>query len=276
MVALCSLASVLLVLRRNRLCRTEGRPGIRHLRGLHQRHGVGGLVGVVNEGRGRRERVRAPTPASGLAAPTRRPHHARPRAPVGQTDARLPIWSNRPRHRPRGQACTRSLRGTVPRRPWRVGVERCRKHVLRPEGWTGYASGTLPVPAFTLDGFLPPYLGGSPATAGAQSPYKVSTPDLVAHFATSPERIEILQGFLKHRKGLADAGIVSGFQWVDGSFVQQDITRPPADIDTVIFFERPAALKDAAAYKSLLATIPSSSSPRSPRPCSLATRTSSI
>lgn len=105
----------------------------------------------------------------------------------------------------------------------------------------------MPVPAYTLDGFLPPFLGGSPATLGAQSPYRVSTPDLVAHFATSAERIEILRGFLKHREDLVATGFLSGLQWVDGSFVHEDVARPPADIDTVIFFERPPALMDPAA-----------------------------
>ena len=81
------------------------------------------------------------------------------------------------------------------------------------------------------------------------SPYKASITELVAHFATSPERIDILAGFLRYRADLHAFGLVSGFQWVDGSFVERiDSVRPPRDIDLVTFFERPASMAQDAAF----------------------------
>jgi hypothetical protein len=107
-----------------------------------------------------------------------------------------------------------------------------------------------PIPPFSSDGLLPPYLGESPGeSSGLMSPYKASLTELVARFATSQERIEILQGFLNYRADLHAFGLVTGFQWADGSFVERvDTVRPPRDIDLVTFFERPAALADDAAF----------------------------
>jgi hypothetical protein len=101
---------------------------------------------------------------------------------------------------------------------------------------------------------LPPYLGASPGeAAGLMSPYMTSIPELVAHFATSPERIAILQGFLRYRADLHAFGLVSGFQWIDGSFVERvDVVRPPRDIDLVTFFERPARLANDAAFDAAI------------------------
>jgi hypothetical protein len=70
------------------------------------------------------------------------------------------------------------------------------------------------------------------------SPYRVTLADIVDRFATSPLRIEILTGLLRYRQALREVGISAGFQWIDGSFVE-DVEarrgRPPADIDVVTF-----------------------------------------
>src|SRR5690606_15170279 len=54
---------------------------------------------------------------------------------------------------------------------------------------------------------------------------------------------EILGGWLKYRQALYDSGVVSGFQWLDGSFLEnlesENSSRPPRDIDVVTFFELP-------------------------------------
>ena len=66
---------------------------------------------------------------------------------------------------------------------------------------------------------------------------------LVKRFATSPERIEILMGLIGYREKLRSLGLQDGFQWIDGSFVEQvELTRsrPPADVDVVTFARRPA------------------------------------
>lgn len=53
---------------------------------------------------------------------------------------------------------------------------------------------------------------------------------LVKRFATSAERIEILLVLIAYRTELRSLGFLDGFQWIDGSFVEQiEITRnrPP-------------------------------------------------
>lgn len=61
-------------------------------------------------------------------------------------------------------------------------------------------------------------------------------------FAISQERADILNGLFDYRDALHNQGIVSGFQWLDGSFLEniEDLeNRPPNDIDVVTFFEIP-------------------------------------
>ena len=110
------------------------------------------------------------------------------------------------------------------------------------------------IPPFSSDGLLPPYLGGSPGEQeGLMSPYKVSLTELVVHFATSPERIDILRGFLQYRADLRSFGFATGFQWIDGSFVERiDAIRAPRDVDLVTFFERPATMVDDAVFEEAL------------------------
>jgi hypothetical protein len=72
-------------------------------------------------------------------------------------------------------------------------------------------------------------------------------------YATSPERIKILTGLLEYRKALAGLGIVQGFQWLDGSFVE-DVevirSRPPGDIDLVTFAHR--SVEDVGAWDNVI------------------------
>ncbi|MBE2295247.1 MAG: hypothetical protein IAF00_09855 [Phycisphaerales bacterium] len=103
------------------------------------------------------------------------------------------------------------------------------------------------IPAFNLSGVLPPFLGPSPTGRTEMSPYAVSMVEVVKHFATSHERIHILTGLLDFRAALRAVGIVDGFQWLDGSFVE-DVekmrNRAPADVDIVTFAHRPTASPD--------------------------------
>jgi len=58
----------------------------------------------------------------------------------------------------------------------------------------------------------------------------------------------VLDGLLRYRSGLHQAGFTSGFQWLDGSFLEdiEEIEgRPPNDIDVVTFFQLPLELKQA-------------------------------
>ena len=99
------------------------------------------------------------------------------------------------------------------------------------------------IPAFNVSGVLPPYVGDSPTVKAEMSPYQTTMTALVKRFATSPERIEILMGLIGYREKLRSLGLQDGFQWIDGSFVEQvELTRsrPPADVDVVTFARRPA------------------------------------
>lgn len=94
------------------------------------------------------------------------------------------------------------------------------------------------IPGWTSQRVLPPCDSDDP-TSSERSPYVVSAAEFVQKFATSPARNIILEGFLDFRKALNSIGIVQGFQWVDGSFVEDvELTRncSPHDIDVVTFY----------------------------------------
>lgn len=69
------------------------------------------------------------------------------------------------------------------------------------------------------------------------SPYRGSALDVVQFFAFSEGRKSILRGWLLHRKALRAIGFGTGFQWIDGSFVEK--AKEPKDIDTMTFLRRP-------------------------------------
>jgi hypothetical protein len=97
------------------------------------------------------------------------------------------------------------------------------------------------IPDWSPLGVLPPINVLSP-TSGDRSPYKVSLTDFILRFNTSEERSRILEGYLRYRKAFHDIGLISGFQWIDGSFLEQiEILegRSPRDIDVVTFFNLP-------------------------------------
>ena len=98
----------------------------------------------------------------------------------------------------------------------------------------------MPIPPFsTTDNVLPPYVGINPGQhSDLMSPYKVGVPEVVSRFSTSPERKAILAGWLQHRQAIRAIGLRRGFQWLDGSFME-DRGVPPGDIDVVTFFHRP-------------------------------------
>ena len=99
------------------------------------------------------------------------------------------------------------------------------------------------IPDFNHSGVLPPFLPGQDPTAShAVAPYKVSLIDFVEKFCTSAKRHEILTGFIEYRITLKQIGIDNGFQWVDGSFVENVENtkgRDPSDLDLITFAHRP-------------------------------------
>lgn len=82
-----------------------------------------------------------------------------------------------------------------------------------------------------------------------RSPYTTDIVSLQKRFSTSNERTQILNGFLRYRKQLHSLGLTTGFQWIDGSFVEdveRTKERPPNDIDVVTFVNMPVDFSQAA------------------------------
>lgn len=98
------------------------------------------------------------------------------------------------------------------------------------------------IPSMNASSVLPPFLGSDATERAMMSPYEVSMEEVVQRFAMSSERIAILRGLLAFRRDLRANGVVDGYQWLDGSFVE-DVEairkRPPADIDIVTFSRLP-------------------------------------
>ena len=101
------------------------------------------------------------------------------------------------------------------------------------------------IPNFNHSHVLPPFVGDSPRQAALASPYPVTASELVARLGSTPARRVLLQGLFSYRQALRDLGFSDGFQWLDGSFVE-DIeaheNRPPNDVDVVTFSYKPAGL----------------------------------
>jgi hypothetical protein len=101
------------------------------------------------------------------------------------------------------------------------------------------------IPPFNHSYVLPPFQGAIPTAAAMVSPYTVSMLDLVQRFAHLPSRRPLLMGLLDYRLDLKSLGFKRGFQWLDGSFVE-DVEaaekRPPNDIDLVTFSYSPEGL----------------------------------
>lgn len=113
----------------------------------------------------------------------------------------------------------------------------------------------MTIPAFDLGLVLPPFLGGRPGAGTAfQSPYEATPEEVVHRFGTTGTRNEYLRGWLNLRRDLRALGIVGGFQWLDGSFVEDKERRlgvAPGDIDLVTCFDRPAGLENDAAFAAV-------------------------
>lgn len=107
------------------------------------------------------------------------------------------------------------------------------------------------IPAWTMAGVLPPIRPGQPGHSADRSPYCVPLLEVVEQFSSSPDRIAILKGLLDYRTALHQLGLVSGFQWLDGSFMEnveiQEL-RSPKDIDVVTYFDLPSGETQATLF----------------------------
>ena len=95
-------------------------------------------------------------------------------------------------------------------------------------------------------------------TSRQRSPYKASILDLVGRFGHTPERRQLLRRLLDFRAELHVAAIVSGFQWLNGSFVENVELRKgrdPSDIDLVTFFHLPPIYMNSASVQYLVSDL---------------------
>lgn len=98
------------------------------------------------------------------------------------------------------------------------------------------------IPSMNASSVLPPFIGEEPGARASMSPYEADIQEFVTRFSTSLERVAILRGLLSYRRELRSIGVVDGWQWMDGSFVEavESIRRrAPADIDLVTFSRVP-------------------------------------
>lgn len=85
------------------------------------------------------------------------------------------------------------------------------------------------------------------------SPYKASVLEVAQRFSGTVRRRAILRDWLQHRNEMAVLGISAGFQWIDGSFVEDKV---PNDIDVITFFHRPNGHESDTQIGSLMLTNP--------------------
>lgn len=97
------------------------------------------------------------------------------------------------------------------------------------------------IPSWNFQGVLPPIDINNPVSR-ERSPYAASLDVFVQRFGISSQRISILNGLLSFRSALHEAGLIKGFQWLDGSFLENVESlelRPPNDVDVVTYFYLP-------------------------------------
>ena len=107
------------------------------------------------------------------------------------------------------------------------------------------------IPTWTIAGVLPPIRPGQLGHSPDRSPYCVSLREVVEEFASSPKRIAILKELLDYRAALHQLGLISGFQWLDGSFmedVETQESRSPNDVDVVTYFSLPSGETQATLF----------------------------
>lgn len=103
------------------------------------------------------------------------------------------------------------------------------------------------IPSMNASSVLPPFVGDEPGQRASMSPYTAEILEFAARFGISFERVVILRGLLSYRTALRSIGVNDGWQWLDGSFVE-DVEairhRSPADIDLVTFARLPGNIAE--------------------------------
>lgn len=132
------------------------------------------------------------------------------------------------------------------------------EEVSEGEGTVSYAG----IPDFNSHGIVPPIRPGveGESIASDRSPYETDILSFCRRFGATAERRVILNGFLRLRADLQQAGVTEGFQWINGSFtedVEQTQRRSPNDVDVVTF----AVLGDEQAQRRKVAALPNAMNP---------------
>ena len=111
------------------------------------------------------------------------------------------------------------------------------------------------IPDWNISAVLPPIRPGQPGHSADRSPYKAAFSEVVEKFANSVPRIAILRGLLNYRIELQKRGVLNGFQWLDGSFMEHKevlLSEPPKDVDVVTFFHLPSGMDEATFSSTVL------------------------
>jgi hypothetical protein len=113
----------------------------------------------------------------------------------------------------------------------------------------------MPIPPFSIDGVLPPFVGSSGPGGSSRdmTPYVVTAIEVVTTLGTSARRRTILSRWLDYRAALRGIGFQRGFQWLDGSFVED---KDPNDLDVVSFLFTPVTIADPAQLAALIGANP--------------------
>lgn len=112
------------------------------------------------------------------------------------------------------------------------------------------------IPPFNQSGVLPPFMPGFlPTQSVGMAPYKSTLLEFAQRFSAGTERLKIIRGLIMYRAELRSEGISSGFQWIDGSFVEdieKNQGRPPNDVDVVTFAHRPVVYRDEQMWRQFV------------------------
>lgn len=114
----------------------------------------------------------------------------------------------------------------------------------------------LVIPALNQSGVLPPFIQEfGPTSSAAMAPYGTSMAVVASRFTSTPERKAIFEGLLNFREQLRQAGLVEGFQWLAGSYLEDCERyrgRPPKDVDIVTFARRPTGMEEMSAWQGFV------------------------
>lgn len=107
------------------------------------------------------------------------------------------------------------------------------------------------LPQFNASGVLPPFTGALPNARHLSSPYETMMSEFVHRFGHTAQRRDLAQRLLDYRRALRSAGIVTGFQLLDGSFTEDCEalrSRAPQDVDVVTFSHLPVPPREVQEF----------------------------